>query len=154
MKKPGLLRRLALDVTPLKTSRDFRLVFSAAGISGFGSFITYVTVPYQVYELTHDPLLVGLLGVCELVPLLFMAFVGGALADYLDRRLLVIGGEIAFTALCGVLLFNSLADRPQLWLLYLVAAATAAIDGVQRPALDALVPRIVEPEGVPAASAL
>ncbi|HEX7745111.1 MAG TPA: MFS transporter, partial [Micromonosporaceae bacterium] len=138
MKKPGLLRRMALDLSPLKTSRDFRLVFSAAGISGFGSFITYVTVPYQVYELTNDPLLVGLLGVCELVPLLVMAFVGGALADYLDRRLLVIGGEIAFTLLCLVLLLNTMADRPHLWLLYLVAAATAAIDGVQRPALDAL----------------
>lgn len=79
MNRSGLLRRLALDVTPLRASRDFRLVFSAAGISGFGSFITNVTVPYQVYELTKDPLLVGLLGICELVPLLFMAFVGGAL---------------------------------------------------------------------------
>ncbi|MFG1953174.1 MFS transporter [Micromonospora sp. NPDC048830] len=105
------LRRLALDVTPLRTSRDFRLVFSAAGVSGFGSFFTYVTVPYQVYELTPDPLLVGLLGVCELVPLLVMAFVGGALADYLDRRLLVLGGEIGFTLLCAALLVNP-AGRP------------------------------------------
>ncbi|HEY6594102.1 MAG TPA: hypothetical protein VI011_08325 [Asanoa sp.] len=60
-----VLRRFALDVTPLRTSRDFRLVFAAAGISGFGSFITYVTIPYQVYAITHDPLLVGLLGLCE-----------------------------------------------------------------------------------------
>lgn len=150
----ALLRRLALDLTPLKTSRDFRLVFAASGVSGFGSFITYVTVPYQVFQLTHDPLLVGLLGVCELVPLLFMAFVGGALADYLDRRLLVIGGEVAFTLLCGVLLVNSLAATPHLWLLYIVAAATAAIDGVQRPALEAMTPRIVTPDEVPAAGAL
>jgi hypothetical protein len=57
-----VLRRFALDVTPLRTSRDFRLVFAAAGISGFGSFITYVTIPYQVYAITHDPLFVGLLG--------------------------------------------------------------------------------------------
>ncbi|MFC8618608.1 hypothetical protein ACFT9M_19635 [Micromonospora purpureochromogenes] len=55
-----LLRRLVLDLTPLRTSRDFRLVFAAAGVSGFGSFITYVTLPYQVYQLTGDPLLVGL----------------------------------------------------------------------------------------------
>ncbi|MFF5070345.1 MFS transporter [Micromonospora olivasterospora] len=149
-----LLRRLALDVTPLRTSRDFRLVFSAAGVSGFGSFITYVTVPYQVYELTRDPLLVGLLGVCELVPLLVMAFVGGALADYLDRRLLVLGGEIGFTLLCAALLVNSLGSSPQLWLLYLVAALTAALDGLQRPALEGLTPRVVAPDEIPAASAL
>ena len=80
------MRRFTLDLTPLRTSRDFRLVFAATGVSGFGSFITYVTVPYQVAVLTGDPLLVGLLGVCELAPLILMAFVGGALADYLDRR--------------------------------------------------------------------
>nr|WP_232072665.1 MFS transporter [Phytohabitans flavus] len=149
-----MLRRMALDVTPLRTSRDYRLLFAASGVSGFGSFITYVTIPFQVYALTDDPLLVGLLGVCELVPLLFMAFVGGALADYLDRRALVLGAEVAFTALCGVLLVNALLDRPHLWLLYLVAGLTAAIDGIQRPALEGLTPRVVKPDEIPAASAL
>jgi MFS family permease len=147
-------RRWALDLTPLRTSRDFRLVFTAAGVSGFGSFITYVTVPYQVAEITDDPLLVGLLGVCELVPLLFMAFVGGALADYLDRRLLVLGSEVALMALTGVLLVNSLSDEPHLWLLYVVAGLSAAVDGLQRPALEGIIPRIVPPEQIPAASAL
>ncbi|GAA4468795.1 MFS transporter [Phytohabitans houttuyneae] len=150
----GLLRRMALDVTPLRTSRDYRLLFAAGGVSGFGSFITYVTIPFQVYALTDDPLLVGLLGVCELVPLLFMAFVGGALADYLDRRALVLGAEVAFTALCGVLLVNALLDSPHLWLLYVVAGLTAAIDGIQRPAMEGLTPRVVTPEQIPAASAL
>ena len=152
--KKGLLRRMALDITPLRTSRDYRLLYAATGVSGFGSFITYVTIPYQVYALTDDPLLVGLLGVCELVPLLVMAFVGGALADYLDRRALVVGAEIAFTALCGVLLVNSLFDRPHLWLLYVIAALAAAVDGIQRPALEGMTPRVVKPEEIPAASAL
>ncbi|HEV7964312.1 MAG TPA: MFS transporter [Actinoplanes sp.] len=147
-------RRLGLDLTPLRTSRDYRLVFIGGSISGFGSFITYVTIPFQVAAITRDPLAVGLLGVCELVPLLIMAFVGGALADFLDRRLLVRGGEFALAALCAVLLVNALAARPHLWLLYLVAAATAAIDGVQRPALEAMVPRLVAPEQIPATSAL
>jgi MFS family permease len=146
--------RLGLDLTPLRTSRDYRLVFIGGSVSGFGSFITYVTIPFQVAAITHDPLAVGLLGVCELLPLLIMAFVGGAMADYLDRRLLVRGGEFALAALCGVLLINALSDRPHLWLLYLVAALTAAIDGIQRPALEAMVPRLVTPEEIPATSAL
>jgi MFS family permease len=153
----GLVRRLTRlgpDLTPLRVSRDFRLVFAGGGISQVGSYITYVTIPYQVYLLTGDPLLVGLLGVCEIGPLLFMAFIGGALADYVDRRRLVLIGEVAFAALTGVLLLNALAGRPQLWLLFVVAGLTAAFDGIQRPALDAMVPRLVAPEQIPAAIVL
>jgi MFS family permease len=96
-------RRLGLDLTPLRTSRDFRLVFIGGVVTAFGSFISYVTIPYQVAQLTDDPLMVGLIGVCELAPLLIMAFVGGALADYLDRRLLVRGSEAALALICGIL---------------------------------------------------
>lgn len=147
-------RRLGIDLTPLRTSRDFRLVFIGGSISGFGSFITYVTIPYQVALITDDPLMVGLLGVCELVPLLVMSFVGGALADFVDRRLLVRGGELALAALCGVLLVNALSDEPHLWLLYVVAALTASVDGLQRPALNAMIPRLVTPAEIPATMAL
>ena len=147
-------RRLGLDFTPLRTSRDYRLVFFGGSISGVGSFITYVTIPFQVAVITKDPLLVGLLGVCELVPLLVMAFVGGALADFLDRRLLVRGAEFAQAALCGVLLVNALSDEPHLWLLYVVAALIAAVEGLQHPALEAMVPRLVRPDEIPATMAL
>jgi MFS family permease len=143
-----------VDLTPLRTSRDYRLVFAGGAVSGFGSFITYVTIPFQVAAITDDPLMVGILGICELVPLLVMAFVGGALADYLDRRLLVRGGEFALAALTAVLLINALSDRPHLWLLYLVAALTACVDGLQRPALEAMVPRLVQPTELPATMAL
>ncbi|SNY70750.1 MFS transporter [Paractinoplanes atraurantiacus] len=83
-----------------------------------------------------------------------MAFVGGALADYLDRRLLVRGGEFALAALTAVLLINALSSSPHLWLLYVVAALTATVDGLQRPALEAMVPRLVRPEELPATMAL
>jgi hypothetical protein len=62
-------RSLGIDLSPLRTSRDFRLVFAGAGVSSIGSYLTYVSIPYQVYVLTDDPLLVGLLGLCELAPL-------------------------------------------------------------------------------------
>src|SRR4051794_2124775 len=142
-----------MDLTPLRI-RDYRLVFIGGTVSGFGSFLPYVPIPFQVAAITHDPLMVGLLGVCELVPLLVMAFVGGALADYLDRRLLVRAGEFALAALCAVLLINALSDKPHLWLLYVVAALTACVDGLQRPALEAMVPRLVTPAELPATMAL
>ncbi len=147
-------RRLGIDLTPLRTSRDFRLVFASGTVTSFGSFITYVTIPFQVAQITDDPLMVGLIGVCELVPLLVMAFVGGALADFADRRLLVRGGELALAGLCGVLLVNSLSPEPHLWLLFVIAALTASVDGLQRPALEAMIPRLVRPEEIPATTAL
>jgi len=145
---------LGLDLTPLRRHRDFRLVFAGSGISALGSFVTYVTIPYQIYLLTHDPLLVGLLGVCEIGPLLLMAFVGGALADVVDRRRLVLGSEVAFTLLTGVLLLNSALGQPHLWLLFVAAALTTTVDGIQRPAFDAMLPRLVTPERIPAAMVL
>jgi MFS family permease len=116
--------------------------------------ITYVTIPFQIKELTGDPLMVGLLGVCELAPLLFMAFVGGALADYLDRRKLVFWSEMAFAGLTLLLLVNALLGTPQIWLLFVIAALAGAIDGIQRPAMDAIIPRLAPSEKMPAVAAL
>ncbi|MEV6306118.1 MFS transporter [Actinoplanes sp. NPDC051861] len=147
-------RRFALDLTPLRTSRDFRLVFAGGVVTAFGSFISYVTIPFQVAALTDDPLMVGLIGVCELAPLLIMSFVGGALADYIDRRILVRASEAMLALICGLLLINSLSETPHLWLLYVAAFLTAAVAGLQRPALEAMIPRLVKPEELPATMAL
>ncbi|GAA1827337.1 MFS transporter [Luedemannella flava] len=147
-------RHLGMDLTPLRTCRDFRLVFVGSGVSSLGSFITYITIPFQVAELTDSPVMVGLLGLVELVPLLFMAFIGGALADFLDRRRLIIYGELAFTLLTAVLLVNAQRDEPHLWVLFVVAGVTTAIDGIQRPAMDSIIPRLVPPEQLAAAGAL
>lgn len=146
-------RRIALDLSPLRI-RDFRLLFTAAGVSSFGSMLTYVSIPFQIKALTNDPLMVGLLGLCELLPVLFMSFVGGALADYLDRRKLVQYSEAAFTVLTFLLLVNALLGTPQVWLLFVIASVAAAIDGVQRPAMDAMIPRLAPAEKMPAVAAL
>ncbi len=148
------LRHLSIDISPLRTSRDFRLNFTGSLVSLFGSMITYVTIPYQVAQLTRSPLAVGLLGVCELVPILIMAFVGGALADYVDRRRLVLLSELAFAVITGALLLNATLHRPAVWVLYACAGLAAGIDGIQRPALDSMIPRLVRPDQIPAASAL
>src|SRR5258708_23610921 len=80
--KPGKKRwgLGTIDLSPLRTSREFRLLFIGQGVSFFGSMMTFVVLPWQMYQLTKSSLAVGLLGVAEFVPFLFMAFVGGALA--------------------------------------------------------------------------
>jgi len=107
-----------------------------------------------VYQLTRSPLAVGLIGLVQLGPLLLFAFLGGALADARDRRRMVQTTELAFAAMSALLVANTLLPRPQLWALYAVAAVAAGLDALQRPSLDALLPRLVERDELAAAGAL
>lgn len=149
-----LLRTLAIDVGPLRRHRDFRLLFIGQGVSLAGSMITFVAIPFQVYELTGSSFVVGLLGLAELVPLLATALLGGALADAHDRRRLVLLADSILLVLALVLVGNALLDEPHVWVLFVVAAGMSAAGGIQRPPLDAMLPRLVPREELPAASAL
>ena len=91
----SLLRRIAVDTTPLRESRDFRLLELGAALTGLGAQMGLVALPYQVYILTKSPFLVGLLGLAELGPLVALALVGGAWADRMDRRRLLLLAQIA-----------------------------------------------------------
>src|SRR5207237_689120 len=102
-------RALTLDLTPLKTSGQYRLLYFGQFVSAFGSAISYVVLPWQMYQLTRSSFYVGMLGVAEFVPMFVLAFVGGALADAFDRQRLVILMEVAMTLCCGVLVANALA---------------------------------------------
>ena len=92
---------MLLNLAPLRKHRDYRLLYTGQLVSMFGSMITYVAVPYQVFELTHSSFAVGMLGAAQLVPLLLFALWGGAYADAMDRRKLLIGSEIIMS--CGSL---------------------------------------------------
>jgi len=145
---------LTADLSPLRQSRDFRLLFIGQGISSAGSMITFVAVPYQAYALSRSSLVVGLVSATELVPILLASFVGGALADALDRRRMVRVTELGLCVVVGALAVNAALPHPQLWVLFAVVALAAVLDALQRPSLDALVPRIVSRETLPAAAAL
>jgi MFS family permease len=150
----GGLRALAIDLTPLRASREFRLLFTGQAVSFFGTMMTFVALPWQMYRLTGSTLAVGLLGVAEFVPIFLMAFVGGALADAVDRRLMMRLTEALLALGTLVLVINSLLPEPRAWVLFFCAALFAALNGLQRPSLDALMPRLVGPELMPAAMAL
>jgi MFS family permease len=147
-------RFATVDAGPLRRHRDFRLLFIGRSVSFFGSMITFVAVPYQVYQLSHSTLLVGTLGLVELAALLVFAMLGGAMADAADRRTMVLLSEAGL--LLGSLLMagNSVLARPQLWLIFAVALLWGSLDAVQRPSLDAMLPRLVEREELAAAGAL
>ncbi|MFZ0325544.1 MAG: MFS transporter [Actinomycetes bacterium] len=150
----GIFRRSRLDLSPLRQSRDFRLLFFGGSVSFVGSMITYVALPFQVAALTGSYVAVGILGVVELAPLIVFGLYGGALADAVDRRRLVLLTELGFTLVTGALLVNALLPDSHLWLIYAASFVYAVLDGLQRPSLDALIPRIVVPDHLAAASAL
>lgn len=149
-----MLKNIAIDITPLKISRDYRLLFFGQLISFFGTMLTIVVVPYQLFQLTQSNLYVGLLGLAEFVPMFILAFVGGAMADALDRRKLLRITEILQTATAIILLINSLLPHPQIWLLYLCVALHAGFAGIQRPAFEALLQKIVPAEYMTSVMAL
>jgi MFS family permease len=141
-----------MDLAPLR-HRDYRLLFAGQSVSFLGTMITYVALPYQMYRLTGSSFAVGLLGLAELVPLLATAFLGGVLADAVDRRRMVIATEIGLalgSASLAVLATVGLSP----WLLYTVAAMMSALNGLQQPSMQSLPPRLVETHELPAAAAL
>lgn len=143
-----------VDLTPLRRSADFRRIFASGLITYLGSMITYVAIPFQVAALTGSYVAVGLIGLVELVPLVVFGLYGGTLADTVNRRTMLLATEAAAGVLILVLLVNAALPSPHVWPIYLVAMLLAAVDGLQRPSLDAIVPRVVEHDQLPAAAAL
>ena len=150
----GLLRGLRVDVTPLRESRDFRLLFVAGTVFYLGAMVAYVAVPFQLYRLTGSNFAVGAVALVELVPLVVFGLYGGALADHVDRRRLLVVAGLLQALLISVLMLNAFLDQPRVWVIYVVAAGLAAAESVQRPSKEALEPRTVRHDQIPAATAL
>jgi len=151
---PERQRRWRVDTRPLRTSRDFRLIWSSGLVTFLGSETTYVAVPFQIKELTGSLALAGLLGIAELVPLIVFGLLGGALADARDRKRMVVGCELAMLAMSALLLANTLLPDPQVWPIFVVVALFAVFDALQRPSLDAMIPNVVAHDQLAAAGAL
>ena len=130
--------QLGVDLTPLRISKQYRRLYTAGFITALGSQATYVTVPYQLKNLTHSPLDVGALGLFELVPLVVFGLYGGVLADRLNRRRLILSMEQVLMLMAALLLVNALVAKPQVWVLYVVAFLAAAASSMQQPSLSAL----------------
>ncbi|MGW4161796.1 MFS transporter [Streptomyces sp. NPDC004788] len=149
-----MVKRLLPDLAPWRSSRDFRLLWVQGTVTVFASFMAMIALPLQIKDLTDSPLAVGAMGAVELVPLVVFGLYGGALADAVDRRRVIVATEAGLGLLALLLLLNALLPQPLLWPLYVVAAGVSALSGLQRPALDSMLSRIVPHEQQTAAAAL
>lgn len=145
--RPRLRARLArslIDISALRTSPPFRRMFGAQLISTVGSQVTLVALFYQVYELTESTLMVGLLGLVMVVPTLCLALLGGAIADSMDRRKLLVVVQVAMAAVSLTLAWLATHDAPPLWALYVLAAAASSFAAIDGPTRTAVIPMLVD----------
>jgi MFS family permease len=148
------LRRLAIDLTPLRVSRDFRLVWSGLLITSAGSQFTLIAVFVQVKDLTDSAAAVGATGLAYLVGLVVGSLAGGAILDAWDRRRLLMVAQVGLATGSAILLGGAIAGEPPLWLIYAGLAVLAASSSLDGPTRSAITARILDPSQLPAAQAL
>ncbi|WP_115069957.1 MFS transporter, partial [Streptomyces griseus] len=147
-------RRLLADLTPLRTSADFRRLWIGNTISWVGQGMTALAVSLQVYDLTHSSFSVGLVGLFSLVPLVVFGLYGGAVADTVDRRLLGLASSTGSWLLAVALAVAALAGFHQVWFLYAIVSLQAVCAALNAPARSSMIPRLLPAEQLPAANAL
>lgn len=143
-----------LDLSPFKKYPNYRWLYLGQLISFFGSMITYVAIPFQMYELTQSTTHVGMLGLVQLVPLVISGFWGGALADSFDRRQLVILTEIASALGNALLIAFTISGSKEIYFLYALSGIMAIFKGLERPALEALTQQLFDKKDIPKVSTL
>jgi MFS family permease len=142
-----------IDTTPLRVV-TFRRMWIGNGASFFGFQFTAVAVPVQMFTITHSPFWVGLLGLAGLVPLLIFGLWGGAVADVVDRRrLLLSSSALTWVVTLGLLTQAILGVRNPHLLLALTALQSVGF-AISSPARQSIVPRIVPADLVPSANTL
>ena len=150
----ALVRRSVLDLSPLRESREFRLLWIGELISHTGRHITIVALPFQIYELTGSALAVGLIGLTQLGPLIVFSLLGGAIADRMDRRRLLMISQVGSAIGSGFLLATALAGNPPVWTVYASSAFAAVFSALDSPARTAAIPNLVPKDRISSAIAL
>ena len=134
-----------IDLSPFR-HKNFRRLFFGQLISAFGTQMTAVVVPFQVYLITQSTFFTGLISGVEFIFIFFSSLLGGVLADRFEKRKILIWAEIGLSIAPLGLAVNSLSPVPNLWVIFILAAFASFLGGIHRPALEALTPRLVSEE--------
>jgi MFS family permease len=153
-RRPSRWRSVVTDVRPLRESPPYRRLFLGNTVAQLGQQMTNVAVAIQVYSLTHSSFYVGLAGVFSLVPLVTLGLYGGAIADAVDRRSLALVASAGLWTMSVALAVQAFAGNSSVWLLYGCIAVQSGFYAVNNPARNAMVPRLIGRDLVPAAAAL
>src|SRR5580692_9290677 len=146
--------RLLADIRPLRESPGFRRLWAGTTLSAVGGALTMFAVPLQVYDITRSPFAVGAIGVAQVIPTVAIGLLGGAIADAVDRRKLVLvisGGSAAVSA---GLAAQAFAGLHSVWLLYALVAVSASLSAVNAPVRRTFIPSLLPADQLTAGLAL
>ena len=146
--------RLLTDIRPLRVSVPFRRLFIGNTVAQLGQQMTNVAVAVQVYDLTGSSFYVGLVGAFGLGPIVVLGLYGGAIADAMDRRTLALLASGGLWLVSVAFAIQAFLDNTSVWLLLGLIAVQSGFYAVNNPARSAMVPRLLDKELLPAASAL
>jgi MFS family permease len=150
----SVIRRIAVDITPLRTSGDFRRLWFGLLVSEVGYHFTLVATYIQVFRLTRSAAAVGLIGLAGLIGIAVGALGGNAFIDALDRRTTLLGAQLGFMFASGTLLVGAVVGHPPVAVVYAAVGVIAALSAVDSSVRQAITPRLVGRELLPAAVAL
>ncbi len=148
------LRALLVDLTPLKASPEFARLWIGTSVAQIGAQVTIVAVGLHIYELTHSTLAVSLVALWALGPMILAGFVGGALADSFDRRIVALATAIVAWLSIGTMTLISFLGVEETWPYYALAALNAASATIMGATRGAILPKLLPPQLLPAAAAL
>ncbi|TRV81929.1 MFS transporter [Streptomyces sp. 130] len=152
--EPAARGRILADLTPLRTSPDYRRLWFGNTVSWIGQGMTALAVSLQVYDLTGSAFSVGLIGACSLVPLVVFGLYGGAVADTVDRRKLGLVSAFGSFLLSVALVAITVAGIERVGVLYGIVALQAVCFALNSPARSSMIARLLPAEQLPAANAL
>lgn len=143
-----------VDISPLRESPAYRALWLGQMVSLLGSNMRLVAVAWHVYALTGSTVMVGLVGLAEVVPLIAVSIFGGALVDTRDRKKLIVRAQLGLMLSSGGLAAITLAGEPSVGWIYLLTGIASAFNAIDRPARSALLPHVIAADKLTAAMAL
>ncbi|MGH3202356.1 MAG: MFS transporter [Streptosporangiaceae bacterium] len=146
--------RLLADVRPLRESPAFRRLWVGSTLSAVGGALTTFAVPLQVYDVTRSPFAVGAIGLAQVVPTVTIGLLGGAIADAVDRRKLVLVASGGSAAVSAGLAAQAFAGLRSVWLLYALVAVSASLSAVNAPVRRTIIPSLLPADQLTAGLAL
>ncbi len=152
--RPSRLRRIAIDVTPLRVSRDFRLLYFAGFVSALGVQVARTAIYIQVFDLTRSTAAVGMIGLTGFVALVLGTLIGSGFIDAHDRRITLAWTQVALIGASAMLVMSATLGRSGLWLVFVANAIMAFTSAIESPARQAMIPRLVGTRLVPSAVTL
>jgi MFS family permease len=149
-----LWRRIAVDISPLRESPDYRRWWGGYMVSNVGSQLTIVAAQLQVFHISHSSFDVGITGLVTVIPLIIFGLIGGSIADAVDRRRLMLITSTCLTVISGLLLTQAALGIDRLSVVYVLLGLQAGVFSVDGSARGAMLPRLVRRDLLTSANSL